>query len=48
MTVPQGSVLGGPEGGVEEVGQDECPGVSEIGVEEVDEENSKDDCMNGR
>ena len=42
MTVPKGL-----EGGVGEVGQDECQGVSEIGVEEVDEENSKDDCMNG-
>ena len=43
----QGVVLGGPEGGVVEVGQDECQGV-EIDVEEVEEENSKDDCMNGR
>ena len=44
---PQVFVLGSPEGGVEEVGQDECQGL-DINVEEVDEENSKDDCMNGR
>ena len=36
----------GPEVGVEEVGQDECQDV-EINVEEVDEGNSKNDCMNG-
>ena len=41
---PQGFVLGGPGGGVEEVGQDECQGV-EKNVEEVEERNSKDDCM---
>ena len=38
-------MLGDPEGGVDEVGQEECQGVSEISVEEVDEGNSKDDCM---
>ena len=38
---------GNPEGGVEQVGQDECQGV-EINMEEVDEVNSKEDCMNGR
>ena len=43
----QGFVLGGAEGGVEEVGQDECQGV-EINVEDVEEENSKDDGMVGR
>ena len=36
-----------PEGRVVEVGQHECQGV-ELNVEEVEEENSKDDCMNGR
>ena len=40
-------VLGGPERGVEEVGQDECQGV-EIKLEEVEGGNSKDDCMVGR
>ena len=38
-------MLGIREGDVEEVGQEECQGVSEKGVEEVDEENSKDDCI---
>ena len=47
VTVPHGVVLGGPEEGVVEVGQDECQGV-EINVEEVEEGNNKDDCMNGR
>ena len=47
VTVPQGFVLGGPEGGVEEVRQDECQGV-EINVEQVEDGKSKGDCMNGR
>ena len=38
-------MLGGPEGGAEEVGQDECQGASQKGVEEFKEGNSKDDCM---
>ena len=33
------------EGDVEEVGQEECQGVGEKGVEEVDEMNSNDDCI---
>ena len=41
-------MLDGLEGGVEEVGQDECHGVSEISAEEVHEGYSKDDCMTGR
>ena len=44
---PQGFVRGDPGGGVGEAEQHECQGVSEIGVEEVEEENSKDDYMTG-
>ena len=43
-SVPQGVMIGGPEEGVVEVGQGECQGV-EINVEDVEEGNSKDDCM---
>ena len=38
-------MLEGPEGGVDDVGYEECQDVSEKRVEEVDEVNSNDDCM---
>ena len=40
-------MLGRPEEVVEQVGQDECQGASEISVEEVDEGISKDACNGG-
>ena len=41
-------VLDIPEVGIEDVGQEECQVAREISVEEVEEANSKDDCINGR
>ena len=48
VTVPQGVKVGGAEEGVVDEGQDECHNMEigvEIGVEEVDRRNSKDDCI---